>query len=362
MPSMPFGPPLLALALLATQPVVLPWADRAAKLARTYGQAIEKINRDHAAKPKGSEADLAKRLPAKASKALAQLLELDDEPEVFAACVQAGEAALDLDRIEDFESIRARLAASPEHAAQLGVALSRPRFQLRGLGGLEGDYLENFAEVLQAVLEGYDEVFGFEEYSKVPGKKLRVRVHLEERITRPPHFAPQFPFHSEIDFPVADGEAFRSPTADGKFLFYGLCHELGHVIAMWGDRSREEDHHAWAHYTGVVVCERVLGEGKAKALRGLGDDRWRSMDTLRAEVEGAEPGLDSRQAVLVLLLRLHDDVGPAALGDAINHLDAKDRRLRVNRVRYYSFDELRSGLEATLKAKKARKRVADLWP
>ena len=36
----------------------------------------------------------------------------------------------------------------------------------------------------------YDEVFGFAEYSKVPGKKLRVRVHLEERITRPPHFAP----------------------------------------------------------------------------------------------------------------------------------------------------------------------------
>jgi len=79
-------------------------------------------------------------------------------------------------------------------------------------------FADEFATVLAGVLDGYDATFGFAELSKVPGKKIRVELHREER-PRPPHFAPQFPYHSTIDFPVASDEAFTSPTRDGKFLY-----------------------------------------------------------------------------------------------------------------------------------------------
>ena len=74
----------------------------------------------------------------------------------------------------------------------------------RGFGDLQEGYLSDFADLLDGILDAYDETFGFKEWSKVPGKKLRVRVHLVDQITRPPHFAPQFPYHSEIDMPVID--------------------------------------------------------------------------------------------------------------------------------------------------------------
>ena len=63
---------------------------------------------------------------------------------------------------------------------------------------------------------------------------------------------------------------------------------------------------------------------------------------------------------LALLYALHDAVGPEAIGAAINHLDEKDERLRINRVRYYTFDELRDGLSATLKSKRDKKAVREL--
>jgi len=354
------GPALAAVLLLAAPSAP---TDRAEQLADAYVEAVAKVNDDHARRPKvETEEELAAELPRKAVASLEKLLELEASPEVHAALQRCGEAALDLARMEDFAAVRTRLVAeSSEAAAALGTALARPRFLLRGLGGLDQAWLERFAEVLDGVLEGYDEVFGFEQWSKVPGKKLRVRVHLEAQITRPPHFAPQFPWHSEIDFPVVGPERLRSPTGDGKFLFYGLCHELGHVIAMWGDTSDEQDHHAWAHYTGVTMVEH-LSQTQADApwMEGLGDVRWRSLAAERERLAGTEPSTDDRDGVLALLIALHDAAGPRALGAAINALDRADRRLRVNHVRYYTFDELAGALDDVVEDKTARKRVREL--
>jgi hypothetical protein len=338
---------------------------KAEKLAETLADDVRSINEAHAKKPGDTgEPELAAKVSKKARKAVDDLVALDDAPEVREALVAAGEAALDLDLMELFEPVRTRLEAlDPDRAHDLGVAVSRERFLARGIGGLSVEYMEHFADVLDAVLDQYDATFGFAEWSKVPGKKLRVRVHLEDRITRPPHFAPQFPFHSEVVFPVADASGFTSPTPDGKFLFYGLCHELGHVIAMWGDRRNEEDHHAWAHYTGVVIVEEMASAKKApKWMKDLRDVRWRSLEKDREKIEkdGTEPSKDSRDGVMALLIALHDSVGPAAIGAAINHVDAKDERLRINHVRYYSFDELRDGLLAIAKGTKAKKKIKRL--
>lgn len=331
--------------------------EKAARLARRYVEAVAKLNEDHARRPGDvREDELRDELPRGATAALAELLGREGSEEVLAALQQVGEAALDLDRLEDFDAARARLAElAPGSEAELGVALSRERYLLRGLGGLDEAYLATFAQVLDAVLDGYEEVFGFAELSKVPGKKLRVRVHLEPTITRPPHFAPEPPWHTEIDFPVVDPKYFLSPTQDGKFLFYGLCHELGHAVAMWGRPDYEEDHHAWAHFTGVVITEHVTAKG-LPALARVQDQRWRSMRKLREEVGGAAPGDETRAQVLALFLALYDELGARTLGAAINWLDARDRRLRVQRVRYYTLDELEKGLLAVVD-RSQRKRV-----
>ncbi len=353
---------LIAVALLAAS---LARADPA-ELAKTYAQAIERLNAQHAAKPRESEDELASKLPAPARRAFDELLAAtpsERNAEALASALSAAaNAAVELDLERDFEAARARLAQVDEAAAQaLGTLVSRPRFLVRGVGGLEREYCERFADVFEAVLGAYDEVFGFDEFSKLPGKKLRVLVHLEAQIERPPHFAPQFPYHSQIDFPVADASAFTSPTADGKFLFYGLCHELGHVVAMWGDRSNEEDRHTWAHYTGVAIVEHLSRDSKhSKLLAGLRDVKWRSLEKERAEAAGVEPGRESKESVMALWIALHDSVGPRALGDALDLLDKEDKRLRINRVRYYELGQLERALQQVVKDEKLRKRAKEL--
>jgi len=353
----------MAVGLLGTL-ARLPAQDPAA-LAKTYGLAIQKVNEEHARRPgKTKEEDLAKKLPKASRAALDRLLAMKDSPQLLDALVACGEAALDLDLVEDFEKATGRLAkSSPTHAEKLGIALSKPRALLRGLGGVQPSYLEEFGAVLEAVFSGYDEVFGFEEWSKVPGKKIRVRLHVEKDESKPPHFAPQFAFHSEIDFPIQDGSSFRSPTAKGKMYFFGLCHELGHLIAMWGNNTKphDDDHHAWADYTGYVIVEH-LSKKDLPALKNMADVRWRSLAKEKERLGEAKPGLESRDGVMALLIALHESVGPKALGDAMNLLDRQNKRLRIKHVRYYTFRELREGLVAVVKEKKAKEAVVGLIP
>jgi len=320
------------------------------QLAAVYAADIFRVNERHAQNPKEiDERALHQLVSAKAEAALDRLLATKAAPELAGALRSAAAAALDLDRTEDFDRIRARFAAiAPDEAASLGRALSRERFLVIATGSLSEDYVSHFADVLEAVLDAYKDVFGFERWSKVPGKKLRVRLRQVDKITAPPHFAPKLPFHSEIDFPVVASGRMRSPTGDGKFLFYGLCHELGHVIAMWGDRSTEEDHHAWAHYTGVAIVEHLLSADRPagtaplsaetqQTLQGLRDVQWRSLklerDRLAKEVKS--PSHADRDGVLALLIQLHDAAGAGTLGAALNALEEGSKLSRINKVRYY---------------------------
>jgi len=301
-------------------------------------------------------------MPKKALDALADLLELESEG-AGAALSACGLAALDLALIEDFTKIQRRLEDVDEQMASvLGNAVARERFLVHGVHGLETEYLEKFADVVDAVLDGYDEVFAFNEFSKVPGKKLRFFVHLEEKIEAPPHFAPEFPYHSQVDFPVINAEEFESPTPAGQFLFYGLCHELGHVVAMWDRPNAPEDHHTWAHYTGVTIVEH-LSEGKrSKALKYCRDVQWRSLEKERKQAEEIEPST-KKEGAMAMWVTLHDLVGPKAIGAAINQLDEDDKRMRSNHVRYYTWRELKKALLAQVKKKKkAKKRLEKLLP
>ena len=340
--------PALAAALAVLSVLA---AQDPSRLARDYVDAVRAVNEAHLKKPLGkTEAELAAKLPASADQAVAGLAKAPDAPAVREALVAAARAALDLDRGKDFAVLRDRLAAlDAEAARELGILVSRPRFLAIGTNGIEPACLAAIADVFDLVLDAYRDVFHLEQFSKVPGKKLRLLVHLEAAITRPPHFAPEFPWHSQIDFPVIDATAFTSPTKDGKFLFYGLCHELGHVIAMWGDTKNEEDRHAWAHYTGVVVVEHVAKTKKdVPAIAALRDVRWRSLDFEQKRLAAAKtaPGGKDTDAVLARFLALHAAVGSKAIGDALDELDRKDQNLRVNRVRYYTMRDFQKALLA----------------
>jgi hypothetical protein len=355
---------LSILALAASTSAAAPPAGGHSQLAEAYVEAIEKLNSAHAANPgRKTEVELSARLPRKASLALASLVEAHQGAGLEQALATCARAALELDRLEDFDRARDALAKlSADAASDLGVAFSGERVLVIAEGGLSQDYARHFADVVADVLAAYDKVFGFEEFSKVPGKKLRVRVHIEQEITRPPHFAPQYPHHSEIDFPVIDSERLRSPTAKGQFLFYGLCHERGHVIAMWGSQAEEQDHHAWAHYTGVTIVEHLAQErDPPEWLAACTDVRWRSLTQERQRLAGVEPGASDRDGVLARLIALHDLVGPRAIGNAINDLDEKDERRRINRVRYYTFRELSKALIRAEKGKPQRKALEALF-
>jgi hypothetical protein len=317
--------------------------------ASAYAEAVAKINSAHARQPgKNTESQLSQQLPAAPKAALKRVLETKSAPDLVPALMKCGEAALDLDQLPDFEAVRARLQIiDPAAAAKLGTAVSRPRFILRGIGALEADYLEKFAEVFDAILAAYDDVFGFKELSKVPGKKLRVRIHLEPAITSPPHFAPEFPWHSEIDFPVVDPAQLASPTAKGQFLFYGLCHELGHVVAMWGDIRTMEDQHSWAHYTGVTIAEHLAqAAGDKPFMQALRDVRWRSLTLERGlPANQVPPSTKDPGSIMALFIALHDAVGPKTIGAALNRLDEQRKNTRVNFVRYYRLADFRRALE-----------------
>ncbi len=356
-----FLPNLLASIGLCLLPLSAPPGMDPKALADEYVKAVRELNEGHVRKPAAAnEGELAARMPKQALEAFEALFTIKaaDVRDHIARC---GEAALDLDRVDDFE--RARDGVGKQVAEKLGIVISRPRFLMRGLDGVQPAGLKAVADALDEVLDAYDRTFAFKEWSKVPGKKLRIRVHLVPEIERPPHFAPELPWHSEIDFPVLDPAAFQSPSSNGKMFLFGLCHELGHAIAMWGNAGDQEDHHAWADFTGYVVLDQLGTRKNEPALHDLRDGQWYSLEKTRKRLGdgGAKAGRESYDDVLELLVELHDLVGPRAIGEAINALDAEDKRLRINHVRYYSLEAFGKVLQATSAGKKKARELRKLF-
>ena len=337
-----------------------------ARDANSYVTAVEKINAAHAKRPGSTdESDLAKKIPRSAVLALARIIKDKKSEGVAEALVKCGEAALDLAHADHFGRIHERLSElDPAAAEKLGSAVFRDRFLVRAMGKFDEGYLADFADLTEAILNAYDDVYDFQEWSKVPGKKIRILVHLEDEITRPPHFAPQFPYHSQIDMPVIDAKRFNSPTSKGHMMFYGLCHELGHLIAMWGDRNTQEDHHAWAHYTGIAIVDHMANSPKYKdILHNRRDAKWRSLAVERkSPAAKAIPSFKDRAGVLSLLIELHDVAGPKAIGEALNLMDEKNAGHRINHVRYYSFDDFKKALKSSIKDRNKRDAAMAVFP
>ena len=67
-----------------------------------------------------------------------------------------------------------------------------------------------------------------------------------------------------------------------------------------------EDHHAWAHYTGVVIVEHMVANEKYESiLANLQDARWRSLTLERKNPDNqVPPSTGNRAGVMALLIGL----------------------------------------------------------
>lgn len=129
------------------------------------------------------------------------------------------------------------------------------------------------------------------------------------------------------------------------------------------DGERDADHHSWAHYTGVAICEHVARTRADRPwMARIRDAEPRCLAVERERHAGVRPGSGDYPAAMALWLALHDLVGPRAIGAALNELDARDERLRVRGVRHYRFEELRDGRERTLRNPELARAAAELLP
>lgn len=144
-------------------------------------------------------------------------------------------------------------------------------------------------------------------------------------------------------------------------MVYGFCHELGHMVAMWGEFGKvEDDKHAWAHYTGSLVVEHVYDK--------LGSEPWPTWTAfqrrasgrarLEKELEGKASDRSTYEGTLALFDAVGRTCGPEVYGKAFALLAEKRRFRLVNRVRYLWLDDLRDALLAIVEKEKRNELAA----
>lgn len=362
----------LALLLFAIAPApvagaaLLELPDRLAdtRLA-AYRQAIETIHRKalRARKPP-TEEDLRRQVPAKMLTLESRYERIDDPRKRARALAELALLHAELawvDRIGPIlESLR---ELDPDLASRVGH-FEESEHCIARVVGCDAKWARAAVRLAEAAREGHRKLFGFRSISKVPGKKIRILIHLDAshegaRL----YYHPSPPWHSEIRYEIRDEKHLT--LAGRQRIVYGFCHEMGHMVAMWGQyRKVEEDFHAWGHYTGCLVVDQVY--------ETLGNEPWpgwtsyqrRASGTarLRSELEGQSPGTGSREEVLALFDRVGDLCGTDAYGRAWEWLDGRRRIRRIQQVRYLWLRDLRDGLIATLPRERAREMAALFGP
>ena len=135
------------------------------------------------------------------------------------------------------------------------------------------------------------------------------------------------------------------------------------MVAMWGKyRVVEDDKHAWAHYTGCLVVEKVYDR--------LGNEPWPTwtsfqrrasgIERLRKQIDGKTSGVDSYESILKLFHSIGEEFGTDVYGKCWVWLAKKKRFRRLNNVPYLWLKDLRDALLVSVD-KKDRARVAELF-
>jgi len=264
--------------------------------------------------------------------------------------------------VERIEPLRAQIAElDADLAARLGSFAASKHFVVRVVG-VDPKWGKSALDLAEAARAGYLELFGFSHISKVPGKKVRILIHVDPSIEKSRLFFHPTPmYHSELRYEMPDEKYLT--LAGQRRIVYGFCHELGHMVAMWGKyREVEDDKHAWAHYTGCLVVEKVYDR--------LGNEPWPTWTSyqrrasgvtrLRKQIDGKTSGVGSYDAILTLFHTIGAEFGTDVYGKCWVWRAKKKRFRRLNNVPYLWLNDLRDALLVSV-AKKDRARVVKLF-
>ena len=292
------------------------------------------------------EAELLERVPSKFLKLEARFAKIKDPTKRARALAELALLYADLAHVDGIGPIVDSLQElDSDLAARLGHFEASENFLVRVVGA-DRKWAGAALRLAEAARDGYLERFGFTAISKVPGKKIRILIHVDPMHSKSRlYFHPSPPYHGEMRYEVADE---NSLTRAGKQrLVYGFCHELGHMVAMWGQFNRvEDDKHAWAHYTGCLVVEDVYEK--------LGNEPWPTWTAfqrrasgearLLKQIEGKTAGTGSYESILKLFHEIGTEFGTKAYGKAWEWLAAKKRFRRIHHVPYLWLRDLQEAL------------------
>ena len=326
-------------------------------------QAIEGLHRKAMASTKPwTEESLRKTLPAKFLKLDAQYARLKDPKVKAQALAQLALLYADLAWKDKIAPIAPELRkVDPELADRLGNFEESEHFFARVVG-VDVKWAQAAVKLGEAARTGYLKLFGFREVSKVPGKKIRILIHLDPSQKGPRlYFHPTPLYHGEIRFEIPEEKYLT--LAGGCRIDYGFCHELGHMIAMWGEYPRiEDDKHAWAHYAGSLVLEEVYEQ--------LGNSPWpgwtafqrraSGRERLLGEIKGKTAGLGSYESILALFHTVGEEFGTQIYGRAWLWLEKNKRFRKINNVPYLWMKDLEDALTAVVPKGKAP-RIKELF-
>lgn len=360
-------PIVLALFVVTTATGLTPRPTRAAELLElpdriphpalaAFAQSIKDLHAQAIrSKKPWTETDLQKKVPSKFLALEKQIAGVRDPAKRAEALAHLALLHAEIAWTERIAPIHEMLVdLDPRLAERLGTFDASEHFIVRTVG-VNPKWGKAALTLGEAVRQGYSTVFGFDEISKVPGKRIRVLVHVDA--SHKGHrlfFHPTPLYHGEMRLLAPTEESL---TLSGRArIVYGFCHELGHMVAMWGEYGKvEDDKHAWAHYTGSLIVEAVYDS--------LGNEPWPTWTAfqrrvsgkarLLKEIDGKAPGRGDADAVAALFYALGEELGTTSYGAAWKWLDEKKRIRRVNNVPYLWLDDLRDALLATSPADKA---------
>lgn len=327
-------------------------------------KAIESLHRQALrSKAEWTEEDLRQKIPSRYLKLDARYLALKDSEAKARALAELALLYAELAWVERIRPLSEALRKIDAKLADRLGHFEESKHFLARVAGADAKWAEAAVKLGEAAREGYLARFGFRDISKVPGKKIRIVIHLDPAIAQTRlYFHPTPLYHGEIRYEIPD-EKFLT-VSGGRRVVYGICHELGHMLAMWGDyfKKIEDDHHAWAHYTGCHVVEEVYER--------LGNSPWPTwtafqrkasgLERLRKEVEGVKPGKGSREGVLAILDAVGEDLGTKIYGEAFAWLEKQKRFRRINNVPYLWLKDLEEALTRVAPREKAA-RVREIF-
>lgn len=266
-----------------------------------------------------------------------------DDSGVDATVIADALARLDtLELAEDADAANALIEGiakdAPEEADRMGRFHRTEHFLLRE-SGMDDVQVASLLNVMETAHAAIVKRFGFEQVGAVPGKRIHLRVTIDDGLGIKLFTNPGSGEFSQI---VLRGppRALRAPTHRGPHVVYGLCHEFGHVLIGWKDSE-----HQWAHYLGSVITSDVHAQ--------LGDDGWwdpydygtlEGLPRLQREMTGAKPGLGDKRRMASLFHEIGKRYGEDVYGKAVPWIRTNREGEPFRAVRLYEIADLRAAL------------------